>query len=215
MRLKLNATLITELLLILPISAILIVLPSSIDNNLMNGTQSGKFFFFTYSMMGILVLWSVLLFTKKGFRLPTFAKAKVDRQVSGFKFQVTGFKLQVTGIDLFLILFVGWVSFNKYLLHDIHALSLRYFELLGLLTLYFIIRTLNSRYYIYLLLAICIGGTIQAVYGNLQLWGYYPSNHGIFKMTGSFFNPGPYAGIAVKPRVFMCHIIRHMQMGKV
>ncbi|MEI8204443.1 MAG: O-antigen ligase family protein, partial [Bacteroidota bacterium] len=32
------------------------------------------------------------------------------------------------------------------------------------------------------------------VYGNLQLWGYYPSHHGLFKMTGSFFNPGPYAG---------------------
>ena len=39
-----------------------------------------------------------------------------------------------------------------------------------------------------------MGGAVQAVYGNLQLWGYYPSHHRIFKMTGSFFNPGPYAG---------------------
>jgi O-antigen polymerase len=26
------------------------------------------------------------------------------------------------------------------------------------------------------------------------LWGYFTSNHGLFKMTGSFFNPGPFAG---------------------
>jgi hypothetical protein len=46
----------------------------------------------------------------------------------------------------------------------------------------------------WLLLAIIISGIIQAIYGNLQLLGYYPSNHTRFKFTGSFFNPGPYAG---------------------
>ncbi|HYX06371.1 MAG TPA: hypothetical protein VE912_06515, partial [Bacteroidales bacterium] len=43
-------------------------------------------------------------------------------------------------------------------------------------------------------LALIAGGLVQAVYGNLQLWGYYPSHHGLYKLTGSFFNPGPYAG---------------------
>ncbi|WP_187269363.1 O-antigen ligase family protein [Algibacter pacificus] len=43
-------------------------------------------------------------------------------------------------------------------------------------------------------MAIVISGIIQAVYGNLQLLGYYPSNHSGFKLTGSYFNPGPYAG---------------------
>ncbi|WP_198027614.1 O-antigen ligase family protein [Seonamhaeicola sp. S2-3] len=43
-------------------------------------------------------------------------------------------------------------------------------------------------------MAIVISGIIQAIYGNLQLLGYYPSNHSGFKLTGSYFNPGPYAG---------------------
>ncbi|WP_161785315.1 O-antigen ligase family protein [Jejuia pallidilutea] len=46
-------------------------------------------------------------------------------------------------------------------------------------------------------MAIVISGTIQAVYGNLQLLGYFPSNHSGFKLTGGFFNPGPYAGFLV------------------
>ncbi|GHT13934.1 membrane protein [Bacteroidia bacterium] len=39
-----------------------------------------------------------------------------------------------------------------------------------------------------------IGSAIQAIYGSLQLWGFYPSHHSLFKMSGSFFNPGPFAG---------------------
>ena len=36
-------------------------------------------------------------------------------------------------------------------------------------------------------------GLYQGVYGWLQLYGYYPSLHPLFKVTGSFHNPGPYA----------------------
>src|SRR5690606_24631037 len=69
-----------------------------------------------------------------------------------------------------------------------------YMELLGLAALYIILRSLKKEVYPYLFLAVIVSGIIQAVYGNLQLWGYYPSYHSGFKMTGSFFNPGPYAG---------------------
>jgi O-antigen polymerase len=170
MKLQLKIHLYVELLLATAIFLLLIILPSYVDDRLMNGTQSGKFFFFTYSLFAILILWAVSFLFNRDFRFRTSI------------------------IDLLVLMFVAWVSIDKYLFHDIHSLSLRYFELLGLLVLYFIIRTINSKYYIFLLLSICVGGAIQAVYGNLQLWGYYPSNHGIFKMTGSFFNPGPYAG---------------------
>jgi O-antigen ligase len=108
--------------------------------------------------------------------------------------------LSICAVDVLLLAFVVWVTVNKYLLHDVHSLSLRYFELPGLVALYIIVRTLNKKYTLYLLLAICVSGTVQAVYGNLQLWGYYPSHHGLFKMTGSFFNPGPYAG-------FLCAVL--------
>jgi len=160
----------TEALLACSVACLVLILPSIVADELMNGTQSGKFFLFIYSLLGILILCSVVLLFKKEL---------------SFHFTI---------IDLLLTLFVGWVSLNNYLLHDVHALSLRYFELVGLFILYVIVRSVDRKYYTLFLVAICIAGLVQAVYGNLQLWGYYPSHHGLFKMTGSFFNPGPYAG---------------------
>lgn len=40
---------------------------------------------------------------------------------------------------------------------------------------------------------IALGG-IQAVWGLLQIYGYSVSHHALFKLTGSFYNPGPYSG---------------------
>lgn len=170
MTLNLKINIWTEALLACSVACLVLILPSIVSDELMNGTQSGKFFFFTYSLLGILILWSVGLLFKKELN---------------FHFTI---------IDLLLALFVGWVSLNKYLLHDVYALSLRYFEFMGLFILYIIVRSVDRKHYTLFLVAICIAGLVQAIYGNLQLWGYYPSHHGLFKMTGSFFNPGPYAG---------------------
>ena len=37
-------------------------------------------------------------------------------------------------------------------------------------------------------------GAIQAIWGLRQLYGYAASNHSLYALTGSFFNPGPYSG---------------------
>ena len=37
-------------------------------------------------------------------------------------------------------------------------------------------------------------GLVEAVWGMQQLHGYTYSNHSLFRLTGSFFNPGPYCG---------------------
>lgn len=37
-------------------------------------------------------------------------------------------------------------------------------------------------------------GIIEAWWGLAQLWGWIPSNHARFAVTGSFANPGPYSG---------------------
>ena len=39
-----------------------------------------------------------------------------------------------------------------------------------------------------------VAGTIEAVLGLLQVYGYAPSNHPLYALTGSFYNPGPYSG---------------------
>ena len=37
-------------------------------------------------------------------------------------------------------------------------------------------------------------GVKEAVLGLLQVYGYEPSNHPLYGLTGSFYNPGPYSG---------------------
>ena len=37
-------------------------------------------------------------------------------------------------------------------------------------------------------------GLIEAIWGFRQLQGWAYSNHSLFRLTGSFFNPGPYSG---------------------
>ena len=89
---------------------------------------------------------------------------------------------------------VGYISLNRFFIQDEVNFSIRYLELLELGLLYIVLRNVSLKSYPWLLLAIVISGIIQAIYGNLQLLGYYSSNHSGFKMTGSYFNPGPFAG---------------------
>jgi hypothetical protein len=37
-------------------------------------------------------------------------------------------------------------------------------------------------------------GVKEAVLGLLQVYGYEASNHLLYALTGSFYNPGPYSG---------------------
>lgn len=153
------------------VASIVILLPLANSPDLMFGIQTAKSFGFFYGLLALVGVCAI-----------------------GFLFRNREAQLKITSIDLLLVAFVGWVSVNKYVFHDVHSFSLGYFELLGLCALYFIVRASKPSNPILLMVAICMGGAVQAVYGNLQLWGYYPSHHRIFKMTGSFFNPGPYAG---------------------
>lgn len=46
----------------------------------------------------------------------------------------------------------------------------------------------------YFLLVLISTGFIEAIWGIRQLYGWSYSNHSLFRLTGSFFNPGPYSG---------------------
>lgn len=37
-------------------------------------------------------------------------------------------------------------------------------------------------------------GAVEALWGWAQLYGFVPSRHSLYVLTGSFFNPGPYSG---------------------
>src|SRR5690606_37096003 len=159
----------------LGVYAVLIILfaglSSVVSPELMQGTQTGKFFVFTY----LLSAASILFLIHKLFIAPSFT-------------------LKVTPIDLTLGLLFIYITINRFMLQEAWGLSLRYYELLGLGALYIILRQVDRSIYVWLFIAVIISGCIQAIYGNLQLYGFYPSHHSGFQMTGSFFNPGPYGG---------------------
>ncbi|MCD7933434.1 MAG: hypothetical protein LUH15_19920 [Tannerellaceae bacterium] len=67
-------------------------------------------------------------------------------------------------------------------------------DLYGLTLLYIVVRQISIKRFNILFLALVISAVIQVLYGSLQLASYLPSNHILFKITGGFFNPGPYAG---------------------
>lgn len=101
---------------------------------------------------------------------------------------------RITTIDIVAGIILVYILANRYLLQDVVNFSFQFYELLGLALIYIIIRKTDTKYTPLLLLTLLVGSLLQAVYGNLQLYGIFPSWHADFKLTGSFFNPGPYAG---------------------
>jgi O-antigen ligase len=146
-----------------------VLIPSISTDSLINGTQSGKTFLFLLGIGAISIL-----------------------AVIRFCLDLENENKNLSPIDLLFFILIMYLLFQNNWVELSH--SLLFLELIGLTILYIIIRHKTTQIYFWIFIALIIGGLIQAVYGNLQLWGYFSSHHGIFKMTGSFFNPGPYSG---------------------
>ena len=64
----------------------------------------------------------------------------------------------------------------------------------------------------FLAVVVAIGG-IEAVSGMRQLHGFEGSNHSLFKLTGDFYNPGPYSGyLAIVLPVCLWMILRQTKI---
>ncbi|MBC9798556.1 O-antigen ligase family protein [Sinomicrobium weinanense] len=151
------------------ICLLLIVLASVNVPDLINSTQTGKSIFFFYSVIFIVILTFVkLLFS------PLIIRIKL--------------------LDGCLLILLFYISINRYWIQSVSGFSLRYYEFIGLSFLYLALRNTSFKALPYFLLSVCLSGILQAILGFGQLLGYIPSNHAGFKMTGSFFNPGPFGG---------------------
>src|SRR5690606_32748568 len=65
-----------------------------------------------------------------------------------------------------------------------------------------------------LVLVFMLTGLAEAWWGLLQLYGYLPSGHALFRTTGSFFNPGPYAGyLAMALPVALYYFLRDREIA--
>ena len=73
---------------------------------------------------------------------------------------------------------------------------------LGHMSIVFVICTLMSLcldckkniFYLSVVWSLIILGGVEAVWGLRQIYGLTVSNHSLYALTGSFYNPGPYSG---------------------
>jgi tetratricopeptide (TPR) repeat protein len=163
---KLTLTRTIWAILLLPFILILLTVFAD-SNNLANGIVTAKYFWF-YAGMGIMIPF--ILFMKPVRR---FCKA-----------------------DLFIILFVVSIILTA-LLSGAPILKTKFVLLLLLLVLYIQLRKIFSNYksagQLLSFIIICTG-LLECIIGLKQLYGFERSNHALFKLTGTFFNPGPYSG---------------------
>ena len=171
-----------------------------IDNRLANGVVSGKYFWF-YGSMGLVCI-------------STFIYSLTNKQP--FRFSPTdGFVFLFTG-SVFLSAFLSSdISINSTKLTLLALLPVLY------LCLRLVLEPVGgARCSVHdkgdtvtgdrspvtrdlspvtgLQTVICffilLTGLVEAVWGLMQLYGFKLPQHALFKLTGSFFNPGPYAG---------------------
>lgn len=120
------------------------------------------------------------------------------------------FRLNI--IDLIATLFFVYCTANYLYISPIDA-STKYLNLIYLSLLYSSLRIILPIYkglavFAFFILVLC--GLWEALLGFKQAWGFSQSNHGLFSITGTFFNPGPYGGyIAVVMSLSLSYLIHH------
>lgn len=139
-----------------------------VNPGLGNGIVSGKYFWF-YVSMGLL---------------------------SALSLQANPFRFLRMGLPDYLILVFCLLTLSvSYGINHSEAVTKHILLLLAIL-LYFYAKAFFTSYrqavYWIVLFLMCTG-LVEACWGLRQLYGYTYSQHGLFKLTGSFFNPGPYA----------------------
>lgn len=166
-----DCKLIMNILKILILSLFLCTVPWGFSNQFVHA-QTGQFFIF--------IIFSVAILSLHLLRLSK---------------PLTSLILNITKTDILLLSLI--------VLTGIHCFIQNYFsiafilETISYILLYITLRGIDKKYNVILLFSLLIAGTAQAIYGILQLYDIYPSNHSTFKITGSFFNPGPYSGYLV------------------
>jgi len=141
-----------------------------VSKDLANGIVAGKYFWFYLSMM--LISAGIVLSFCMNRKKVTF---------------------------LILDALIGIFCVLGFVITSIHHenISNKSVILLLILVLYFYFRIFIGQYKwnTFILVVFFIStGFAEAVWGLRQLYGFSPSQHNLFKTTGSFFNPGPYAG---------------------
>lgn len=121
-------------------------------------------------------------------------------------------RMKMNWADLLVVVFSSYLIINYLFISDVYVPA-KFLNLLYILALYFPFRIITSaygsfKYYVFALLI--TGGLVESVIGLKQALGFTHSNHGLYSITGTFFNPGPYGGyLAVIMAMSLHYIVRH------
>jgi O-antigen ligase len=109
--------------------------------------------------------------------------------------------IHFTIIDLLVIAFCGWHVLSEAIIFDAPYISLSdtIFNVSLWLTVYLFIRSAAQKTAFVWALAIVwmVVSLLQSGLGLMQLYGLKSSYHGLFSITGTFHNPGPFSGFVV------------------
>jgi O-antigen ligase len=105
----------------------------------------------------------------------------------------------LSGLDIPVLLFTGSAYLSALAFNPPPYNTDKLMGLALLLVLYFVFRWLFPLFEKQKIQTVCcfiliLSGLVEALWGLRQLYGFAPSQHALFRLTGSFFNPGPYAG---------------------
>ena len=102
-------------------------------------------------------------------------------------------------LDIFVFLFIFSVFLSTFGFNGNSVANSNKIILLSLLfVLYLCLRLILEKERLnfppIIVFFVIFTGLVESVWGLFQLYGFKNSQHELFKLTGSFFNPGPYAG---------------------
>jgi len=140
-----------------------------VDRSLCQGVVSAKYFWFTGSVCVMSLFLPSLIFKKNEIYI-----------------------VDVLFAFLIVYIFINWIFLNG-------NVSMHWYLFLLMIPLYVAVRMMvvNEQFRRLLLLVVLVIVLIEALLGLLQCYGFISSFHSIFKITGTFFNPGPFSGFIV------------------
>lgn len=122
-------------------------------------------------------------------------------------------KIGLGTVDLLCTILFVWFCI-AYFISDGYAADIVYTEILLSAVLYCSLRVLFSvggkSARICLFVVLCLCACYEAIAGLSQALGHSYSRHSLFRITGTFFNPGPYSGyIATVMTMAAAYVFKH------
>jgi len=161
--------LVLQPLLLVSICVIILVIPSINLQSYVNSSITSKY----------VILWHLVI---------------ISVALCIFKSLLEGLKYQISSIDIVLLVVGFYLTFNRFFFQEKFGFSIKHNELLLLSVFYLLLKFLRKQHFILLLIILQISCVSQVIHGYLQLFSIGTFGASSLGVTGSFSNPGPFAG---------------------